>query len=143
MTDADAQTTMSGITDEDLQTIQKLHRAIGGELDLLDEILAPDWRGFPAPDVEVGAEAFKPGVAQFAAAFPDAKITVHEIVASPGRVAIRAEVTGTHTGAWLGVPATGKSCVIAMHAFHHLEGERITRSWPLDDIFGWFQQVKP
>jgi steroid delta-isomerase-like uncharacterized protein len=130
------------IRPEDREAIEKLLRATTGEAELLDEALAPDWRGFPAPGVEVKADALRPIVAAFAAAFPDAAVTVHEIVATPGRVAIRAEVTGTHTGEWLGIPPTNKSCIIAMHAFHHIEDGRIVRSWPLDDIFGWMQQVK-
>jgi steroid delta-isomerase-like uncharacterized protein len=142
MSDVGTEPVEQAISPEDREAIEKLLRATTGEVELLDEALSPDWRGFPAPGVEVKADALKPIVAAFATAFPDAQVTVHDIVATPGHVAIRAEVTGTHKGDWLGVPATNKSCVIAMHAFHHVEDGRVVRSWPLDDIFGWMQQVK-
>ena len=67
----------------------------------------------------------------FNAAFPDAKVTVHEIVGVPGRAAVRAEITGTHSGEWFGIALTGRSFTLALHEFHHLESGRLTHTWHL------------
>ena len=55
-----------------------------------------------------------------AAAFPDTKVTIHEVFGSPGRAEVRAEITATHTGEWFGVPATGRRFTLALHEFHHI-----------------------
>jgi predicted ester cyclase len=41
-------------------------------------------------------------------AFPDIHFDLTDIVIGPQGVCEEAEVTGTHSGEWLGVPATGQ-----------------------------------
>ncbi|WP_373288716.1 ester cyclase [Brucella endophytica] len=74
----------------------------------------------------------------FGAAFPDTKITIHEIIGADGRVAVRASISGTHLAEWFGVAATGKSFEMPIHEFHH---GRLTHTWHLEDCMGWFFQV--
>ena len=77
----------------------------------------------------------------FAAAFPDLAIVVHDMFGAAGRVGVRAEITGTHTGPWFGVAPTGKSFRVALHEFHRIEDGRLTHTWHLEDWFGWLNQV--
>ena len=83
----------------------------------------------------------KPLIKRFAAAFSDLDVNIHEIIAAPGRAAIRAEITGTHTGEWFGIAPTNTSFVLPIHEFHHLEKGRLTHTWHLEDWRGWFHQV--
>ncbi|MGC9437977.1 hypothetical protein [Streptomyces sp. WG5] len=40
-----------GTTDQERQLVETLYRAIGGEPDLLDDVLSPDWEDIPSiPD---------------------------------------------------------------------------------------------
>jgi len=131
-----------GLSDDDHRLMDTFYRAIGGQLELLDDILADDWRGIPAPGVEVDADHFKPHVEEFRNVFPDAQITVHAMIGGTGYVAVRAETEGMQRQPWLGVPATGKRCAMRMAEFHEIRDGRITRTWPLNDVFGWMQQVR-
>jgi len=54
---------------------------------------------------------------------------------------VRAEITGTHKGAWFGVAPTNKTYRIPIHEFHHIENGRLTHTWHLEDWFGWLNQV--
>jgi len=143
MTDADHTFASPGLTAEEQRAIETLYRAFSDRNpDLLDEAVAPVWQDIPlAPHQAPGREGMKPLIRQFSAAFPDAKVTVHEIFGVPGRAAVRAEISGTHRGEWFGVPATGKAFVLPIHEFHRIENGRLTHTWHMEDWFGWLHQV--
>ena len=135
--------TNGSLTHEERLSIDSLYRAFGsGDLDLLDQALSEDWQDIPlAPGQKPGRAGMKPMVEAFIKAFPDIKITVHEVIGGQGRAGVRAEIAGTHTGDWFGVAPTGKAFSIALHEFHHLEGGKITHTWHLEDWFSWLGQV--
>lgn len=136
------ETQVFGVPDADRVAVETLYRAFEGRPDLLDEAVTTDWQDIPlAPGQQPGREGMKPLLAGFAAAFPDLKINVHEIVGVPGRVAVRAEITGTHDGEWFGVAPTHRSFVMPIHEFHRVEDGRVTHTWHLEDWFGWLNQV--
>src|SRR3546814_12784623 len=83
----------------------------------------------------------KPLIDGFKAAFPNTKVKVHEIIGARGRVAVRASISGTHLGDWLGVAATGKSFEMPIHEFHHIADGKLTHTWHLEDWPGWLSQV--
>ncbi|NNK66423.1 MAG: SnoaL-like domain-containing protein [Rhodobacteraceae bacterium] len=70
----------------------------------------------------------------FLRAFPDRTATGHFIRISDGPYAVTGGVvTGTHSGEYLGMPATGKHIRIPVMDFYRLEGDRIAENWlPMD-----------
>jgi predicted ester cyclase len=132
-----------GLTPREQLAIQTLYRAFEtGEPDLLDQAVTPDWQDIPlAPNQEPGRAGIKPLIRAFKTAFPDLRITIHEIIGTPGRAAVRAELSGTHRGEWLGVAPTNKSWRIPIHEFHHLHNGLLTHTWHLEDWLGWLVQV--
>lgn len=136
---------VAGLSAADRHAIETLYRAFSeGDTDLLDEVLAEDWDDVPlAPGQGPGREGIKPMVVAFRAAFSDLRITVHEMIGVPGRAAVRAAITGVHTGEWFGVAPSGKPFEIAIHEFHRIADGRPTHTWHLEDWFGWFNQVGP
>ena len=113
-----------------------------GRPELLDEALAENWRDVPlAPGQQPGRDGLKPMVAAFRAAFAEVAFTPEEIVVCGGRAAARLTLSGRHVGEWMGVPATGRAFSIAVHELHHLDGDRITDTWHLEDWARWREQV--
>jgi predicted ester cyclase len=46
------------------------------------------------------------------------------------------QVVGTHSGEWLGLPATGRIIEMRVMDFYRLEGNRIAENWvPIDVIY--------
>lgn len=133
----------TGLMDDERQAIETLYRAFSeARPELLDQAVAPDWQDIPlAPGQEPGREGMKPLIRSFAAAFPDLRITVHEIIALPGRAAVRAELAGTHKGEWFGIAPTNRSFRLPIHEFHRIENGRLTHTWHLEDWFGWLSQI--
>ena len=123
--------------------IGTLYRAFNtGAPELLDDVLAPDWRDVPlAPGQQPDREGLKPMIAAFRAAFADVAFTPQEVIVGDGRAAVRLTLSGRHVGEWMGIAATGRTFEIAMHEMHHFEGGRITDTWHLEDWAGWREQV--
>lgn len=142
MTDTANETQVFGVTDEDRVAVETLYHAFEGRPDLLDEAVTTDWQDIPlAPSQQPGWDGMKPLLAGFVAAFPDLKINLHEIVGVPGRVAVRAEITGTHDGEWFGIAPTHQRFVVPIHEFYRVENGQVTHTWHLEDWFGWLNQV--
>lgn len=123
--------------------IENLYRAFSDKNpDLLDLAVTQDWSDIPlAPGQGPGPEGFKPVLASFIAAFPDINIIVHDMLQEPGKAAVRAEITGTHQGEFLGIAPTGRRIHFRLHEFHLLNGERVTTTWHMEDWMALFQQI--
>ncbi len=131
-----------GLPPEQRITIETFYQAFAGDPDLLDQVVAADWQDIPpAPGQGPGAEGVKPVIRLFKSAFPDLRIVVKEVIGVSGRLAVRAEIVGTHYGEWFGIPPTGKSFRLPLHEFHRIENGRLTHTWHLEDWFGWLNQV--
>ncbi|MDN3028395.1 ester cyclase [Streptomyces sp. S.PB5] len=132
-----------GATDQERRLVETLYRAIGGEPDLLDDVLAPDWEDIPSiPDQPPGPAGMKPHIFAFHEAFADARVIIHDIVASSGLVAVRGVLAGTLRSEFLGVTPNGRYDEITIHEFHEIDNGRITRSWHLEDLHGWMGRMK-
>ena len=123
--------------------VEMLYRAFSNKNpDLLDLAVTPDWDDIPlAPGQGPGPEGFKPLLKSFISAFPDINIKVHDMLQEPGKIAVRAEITGTHQGEFLGIAATGCRINMRLHEFHLLDGARVTTTWHLEDWLALFQQI--
>jgi predicted ester cyclase len=123
--------------------VETLYRAFSDRNpDLLDEAVTPDWEDIPlAPDQGPGPQGFKPIIRSVIAAFPDVRITIQDMMQIPGKIGVRAEITGTHSGALFGIAPTGKAVKFRIHEFHALDGRRVTTTWHLEDWFSLFLQI--
>lgn len=133
----------SGVPLATRRALETFYRAFSDQqLDLLDAVCMPDWQDIPlAPGQGPGPAGLKPLILAFAAAFPDIRITLHEMVGTAERVAVRAVITGTHRGTWFGIAPTGRPISMAIHEFHHLQDGKVTHTWHLEDWFGFLNQV--
>jgi len=127
----------------ELTAVQTLYRAFSEQNpDLVDAVLAPDWDDIPlAPGQGPGPAGIKPIIRMLAAALPDVRITIHDTIQEPGKVGVRAEITGTHSGELFGIAPTGKKVSFRLHEFHAVKDGLITATWHLEDWFGLFLQL--
>ncbi len=133
---------VAGIAGNDLRAIETFYRAFEGKPELLDQAVTPDFQDLPlAPNQEPGREGMKPLIRGFHAAFPDVKVTIHEIIGAPGRAAVRAEITGTHKGEWFGIAPTNKAFRLPIHEFHEIKDGLLTQTLHMEDWLGWLFQV--
>ena len=123
--------------------VETLYRAFSDKQpDLVDTVLAPGWDDIPlAPGQAPGPAGIKFIIESFIASFPDVRITIDDMVQEPGKIGVRADISGTHLGALFGIAPTGKQVRFRLHEFHTLVDGRITTTWHMEDWFGLFLQL--
>jgi steroid delta-isomerase-like uncharacterized protein len=116
-------------------------------LDVADAIFAKDCvthqlrSGSPADAVPRGPQAIKEHVTHWVASFPDLRFSIEQMLREGDHVVMQLLMEGTHHGAWLGIPATGKKVQIRMFTVHRVVQDRIVEDWVLVESLGVFQQL--
>jgi predicted ester cyclase len=77
----------------------------------------------------------------FYGAFPDSRWKVEEAIGEGDRVALRLRWGGTHTGAFQGIPPTGKKVDIGTIIVYELRDGKVSRHWGEFDALGLMQQI--
>jgi predicted ester cyclase len=80
-------------------------------------------------------------IAGLHAAFPDLAITIEDMVAEGDRLVGRWVMTGTNTGSFSGMPATGRPVTLSGIDLLRVEGDRFAEVWAVADIAGMLQQL--
>jgi len=75
------------------------------------------------------------------AAFPDVQYTLNELLAEADRVVARFTAHGTQTGAFQGIPATGKAVAMSAIAIYRVAGSKVVEQWLEYDMLGLLQQL--
>jgi steroid delta-isomerase-like uncharacterized protein len=114
-----------------------------GDLDTCAEHLTENFivnlPGLPEP--LHGREIWKLGVQAMRDGFPDLRITVEDIFGADDRVAVRLHFSGTHTGAFQGVPPTHRKVTFTSVDIYRVEGDKIAEEWVSPDMFGLMRQI--
>jgi steroid delta-isomerase-like uncharacterized protein len=113
-----------------------------GNLDVVDELVAPDVFNHPAvPEHQHGIDAFKHVIEWVREFSSDVHYDMEDIIAEGAKVAVRMTHSGTHTGAVRGIPPTGKRfSVDYVHWFRVAEG-KVAELWALRDDLSRLQQL--
>ncbi len=113
-------------------------------LDAADHYWRPTFTNhYGPPEVPPGAAGVKQTLRAWFVAFPDARITVEDVVVDGNQLVARLCIEGTHAGEFLGVPATGAFLKLREIAWYQLDGTQMTDIWPvLWDLPNVFHQVQ-
>jgi steroid delta-isomerase-like uncharacterized protein len=108
-----------------------------GDFAALGEIVAPDVVDHhPVPGQAPGAEGVAQNLAPFKTGFLDGAQTIDALVAEGDLVVDRVTLRGTHTGDFLGIPATGKAVIVSALEMRRIAGGLIVEVWPMFDQLG-------
>ena len=114
----------------------------GGNLDLLDELVAPGYRDNTArPGRSPGVDGIRQVTRMFRTAFPDLTLAVEDCLTDGDRVATRFTLRGTHTGPFAGLAATGRQVAIGGMAISRLVDGRIAEQWDQADMLELLRQL--
>jgi steroid delta-isomerase-like uncharacterized protein len=111
--------------------------------DAIDIYFAPDYVNHgPSPEAQIrDRESLKQFFVQFFTAFPDVRVTLHQMVAEGDMVAWRATVVGTHKGDLMGIPATGKQVNFEEYHLERVRDGKMAEHWGLLDLLTMMQQI--
>ncbi len=129
----------------DKATVLRLMDAVWNErkLEILDEVVAADYvRHDPAFTGEVrGPEGFKQYVMAMCTPFPDARISIEDVIAEGELMAMRWTFTGKQSGDFLGIPASGKELTLTGISIIRTRDGKIVEGWDGYDALGMLRQL--
>ncbi len=106
----------------------------------LKALLAPDFVAH-IPGGPANRDAFVQHNYRFVAAFSDRQFEVEDLVAEGDKVVARAVWRGTHTGDFMGLPATGKQLAVSAVITERIRDGKSIEHWSLFDTLGMMQQL--
>ena len=114
-----------------------------GNIDLLDELLAPEYvnHTLATPDLPSGPEGVKEVVSMFRSGVPDLRVVIEDMIAEGDRVATRYALEGTHGGDLFGVAPTGRHLTIKSMTVERLSGGKIVEHWRVTDELDMMRQL--
>ena len=114
---------------------------IKGNPDAVDKLVTTDFTPHSWGKMPSGIEPLKQAIRRVHAGLTDASFKIEDMIAEEDRIAVRVTAHGTHTGEFMGMPATGKAYTISeTHIFHVRDG-KIAEHWRDADMLGMMQQL--
>ena len=93
------------------------------------------------PEPQHGRDAWRQGFEMMRRAFPDLQAHIEDIFAAGDKVAVRLRIRGTHSGEFLGIPATGRTVEYVSHEFYRIAGGLIAEEWICSDMTTLLSQL--
>lgn len=93
------------------------------------------------PEMPAGPEGVKAFAAMVRAGFSDIRITRDDSIAEGDRVVDRWTFSGTHSGEFMGAPATGKRVTVSGIDIFRVADGRLAELWQSWDQLGMMQQI--
>src|SRR5271154_5148289 len=113
-----------------------------GRFERADDLVAMDFVELdPLPGQRQGREGLKEVIGQMRSAFPDIHWVLDEMVAEDDKVFSRFTWSGTHRGAFLGIPATGRSIRVTGMVLDRIAEGKMAESRILMDRLSLMQQM--
>ncbi len=127
------------------ELVRSLHRdaMLSRDLDVLDRYFAPGFRSHNnPPELPTGVAGVKAFFGMFRDAFPDATITIDQMVCEGEWVAVATTTTGTHSGTpLLGVGPTGRTISFTGVDMVRVKDGLIVEHRGLTDTVGLLRQL--
>jgi steroid delta-isomerase-like uncharacterized protein len=113
-----------------------------GDVAQLESMLAADFRAYLPGEAEpLRRENFAAFATTFLVGFPDVKHTFEDVMVDGDRVVTRGYFTGTHSGSFQGLPATGRSIQVNFIHIDRVENGQLIEHWGQADLAAIFAQL--
>jgi len=114
-----------------------------GKLSAIDELFALDFIGHinlpPAPPMN--REGVKLLFSMYHSAYSGLQTTIEDLIAEENKVIGFLILRGTHTGNFMGIPATGKQIAFRTMDIFRITDRKIVEHWAMPDQFSLRQQL--
>lgn len=131
------------MSEENKAIVRRLYEAINsGDYPAIGGVISDafvDHEEFPgfAPTKEGTLQFFK----ALRESFPDARMNVDDMIAEGEKVSVRATMSGTHRGEFMGIAATGKRVNVPLSDYMRLENGKLVEHWGVMDNGAMMQQL--
>lgn len=105
------------------------------------ELVSPEARAY-AGGHALDRDGWREMGQMFYAGFPDGRHTIDDLVAEGDKVVMRGRFEGTHLGAFMGVPPTGRKISLNLITINRYDAQgRVVEHWGEFDGGGLIQQL--
>jgi steroid delta-isomerase-like uncharacterized protein len=112
------------------------------DLDRLTEVVSEDLlTPHIMPGIPQGLEGAKVAHHLMLAGFPDYQTVIEDMIAEGDQVVARIRMAGTHTGEFMGIPATGKRVEFTGIYIVRISNGKIVEHWGEEDGVSLLQQL--
>ena len=113
-----------------------------GNVDVIDEIVADDFVDHQEfPGLEPTRDGLKKFVQLFHGAFGDINVETVATAVDGDEIWVHSVFTGTHTGEFVGIPATGKKVTLVMMDRVKTRDGKAIEHWGVSDDLGMMTQL--
>jgi predicted ester cyclase len=112
-----------------------------GDLDVADELFAPDYVDHGPMGEMHGRDAFKDVVRMWRAAVPDVNCAVENWFESDDMAAWNIRVSGTHEGEMMGIPGTGRAFEYVTPNIGRFADGMAVEHWADQGMFQFLTQI--
>jgi len=112
-----------------------------GNVNILDEILHPNYMIYAPFRNTTGIEAVKESVTRMRVAMPDFYSIIEDIVAEGDRVACYIKWGGTHKGPMMNIPPTGKNVKLTQIDMYRIENGKVIERRVAGDRLSLLEQL--
>lgn len=113
-----------------------------GDADTIRRLYAEDYLDHdPMPGTAGGVEGVVQQIQILTGAFSDNNTEVHDVIEDGDKVCIRWTFTGTHTGDFMGTPASGNKVSIQGIEIHRIADGKIAEGWTTVDLIALMMQI--
>jgi len=122
--------------------LEESNKGKAAAMAVIDELFATNiaYHGGGGEEIR-GIKDYKQSTSEMYNASPDIHFTIDDMVAEGDKVAVRATLTGTHTGEFMGIPPTNKKMTEWWISIYRVVGGKIVEGWERSDTLGLMQQL--
>jgi predicted ester cyclase len=115
-----------------------------GDLDTIKDLVDPDIADHTLPPgAPPGIGGLLYAVTAYREGFSDLHITIDKVVCDGDCAVGYGRISGTNTGSFFGMPASGKRAEFGYIDMYRIDSGRITEAWHIEDIAGLMRQLAP
>ena len=107
----------------------------------IPDLIAPDFSAVFGGNPPMSVDEWAGMGEMMYAAFPDGRHTIHETFEIDGRVVARGSFSGTHAGAFMGMPPTGKEITVTFLNLDRFADGKLVEHRAEVDMLGLLQQL--
>ena len=114
-----------------------------GNVEFAERVHGPgySYHDITVPGAPVNHATYMARNAGFAAAFPDRRVDIEDLIATGDRVVARAVLHATHTGPLGDIAPTARKVRLASTIIYRFDQARVVEEWEIFDKLGMYQQL--
>jgi steroid delta-isomerase-like uncharacterized protein len=128
--------------EENKALVRRLAEVINqGTLSIVDQVVSSDFVLHHASGRDFPKEVYSQNAVTLRNAFPDVNMALDDLCAEGDKVVCRYTITGTHKGAYQGIPPTGNTISIQGINIFRIADGKIAEIWSVFNMLEQMQQL--